>query len=57
MARQGTATLTPPPGFPAGIPIPQQAFRNWSLEIVVENVWTSFGPYPRRRGDPRQLGP
>ncbi|MFI0219393.1 hypothetical protein [Streptomyces lydicus] len=57
MARQGTATLTPPPGFPAGIPLSQQAFRNWSLEIVVENVWTSFGPYPRRRGDPRQLGP
>ena len=30
-----------PPNFPASIPLSQQAFQNWSGEIVVSNVWTA----------------
>ncbi|GAA2617547.1 cholesterol oxidase substrate-binding domain-containing protein [Streptomyces tubercidicus] len=45
-AGSAAATLTPPPDFPAGIPLAQQAFRNWSLEIVVEGVWTASARTP-----------
>ncbi|WP_030410193.1 cholesterol oxidase substrate-binding domain-containing protein [Streptomyces sp. NRRL S-1448] len=45
-AGSAAATLTPPPGFPTGIPLSQQAFRNWSLEIVVEDVWTAAARTP-----------
>lgn len=45
-AGSAAATLSPPPDFPAGIPLSQQAFRNWSLEIVVENVWTASARTP-----------
>ncbi|MGW2917903.1 cholesterol oxidase substrate-binding domain-containing protein [Streptomyces angustmyceticus] len=45
-AGSAAATLTPPPDFPAGIPLSQQAFRNWSLEIVIEGVWTASARTP-----------
>ncbi|MER7156047.1 FAD-binding protein, partial [Streptomyces lydicus] len=45
-AGSAASTLTPPPDFPAGIPLAQQTFRNWSLEIVVENVWTAAARTP-----------
>lgn len=34
------STLSPPPGFPSSIPLYQQAFQNWSGEIVLEDAWT-----------------
>ena len=34
------STLTPPPNFPASIALYQQAFQNWSGEIVLEKAWT-----------------
>ena len=34
------ATLAPPTGLPASIPCYQQAFQNWSGEILVQDVWT-----------------
>ncbi len=33
-------TLPTPPNFPSSIPLYQQAFQNWSGEIVLENAWT-----------------
>jgi FAD/FMN-containing dehydrogenase len=45
-AGSAASTLAPPPGFPPGIPLVQQAFRNWSLEIIVENVWTAVPRTP-----------
>ena len=45
-AGSAATTLAPPPGFPAGIPLSQQAFRNWSLEIIVEGVWTASARTP-----------
>lgn len=35
------STLAPPPDFPAGIPLSQQAYANWSKEIVLDRVWTA----------------
>lgn len=35
------STLAPPPAFPAGIPLSQQAYANWSKEIVLDSVWTA----------------
>ena len=35
------STLAPPPDFPAGIPLSQQAYANWSKEIVLDHVWTA----------------
>ncbi|NMM83648.1 FAD-linked oxidase [Rhodococcus sp. SRB_17] len=35
------STLAPPPEFPAGIPLSQQAYTNWSKEIVLDSVWTA----------------
>lgn len=29
-----------PPGFPAGIPVKQETFENWALDIKVPNLWT-----------------
>lgn len=29
-----------PPGFPAGVELYRQAYRNWAGEIVVQDVWT-----------------
>jgi FAD/FMN-containing dehydrogenase len=29
-----------PPGFPAGISLYRQAFENWALEIIVDDLWT-----------------
>lgn len=37
------ATLPTPPNFPAGIPLYQQAYQNWSEEITIEAAWT-FAP-------------
>ncbi|MDI9918865.1 cholesterol oxidase substrate-binding domain-containing protein [Rhodococcus sp. IEGM 1379] len=35
------STLVSPPEFPAGIPLSQQAYANWSKEIVLDSVWTA----------------
>ncbi|GAB2588376.1 cholesterol oxidase substrate-binding domain-containing protein [Streptomyces capparidis] len=45
-AGAAAGTLAVPPGFPAGIPLAQQVFRNWSLETVVEGVWTATARTP-----------
>jgi FAD/FMN-containing dehydrogenase len=34
------ATATPPPNFPASIPVYQQAYQNWAGMIVIDDVWT-----------------
>ena len=34
------AALPTPPTFPSGIPLYQQAYKNWSGEIAVDGVWT-----------------
>ena len=34
------STLSMPPNFPPSIALYQQAFQNWSGEIVLENAWT-----------------
>ena len=39
-AASAQSTLTAPAGFPSSIPLYQQAFQNWSGEIVLENAWT-----------------
>lgn len=39
-AASADSTLPIPPGFPTSIPLYQQAFANWSGEIVLENAWT-----------------
>ena len=33
-------TCTPPPNFPNGIELFQQAFENWSKGIVIDDLWT-----------------
>jgi hypothetical protein len=38
-AASAQSTLAPPPNFPSSIPLYQQAFQNWSGEIVLENAW------------------
>ena len=37
----GATTIPSPPGFPSTISLYQQAYQNWSGEIVVQNVWTA----------------
>ena len=39
-AASAQSTLSTPPDFPSTIPLYQQAFQNWSGEIVLENAWT-----------------
>ena len=39
-AANGLSTLPLPPNFPTSIPLYQQAFQNWSEEIVLEDAWT-----------------
>jgi FAD/FMN-containing dehydrogenase len=39
-AASAHSTLNPPPNFPSSIALYQQAFQNWSGEIVLENAWT-----------------
>ena len=39
-AASAQSTLAVPPNFPTSIPLYQQAFQNWSGEIVLENAWT-----------------
>lgn len=39
-AASAQSTLTTPPNFPSSIPLYQQAFQNWSGEIVLQNAWT-----------------
>ncbi|MEV6110352.1 cholesterol oxidase substrate-binding domain-containing protein [Streptomyces sp. NPDC051940] len=46
-AGSAAATLAVPPAFPAGIPLAQQTFRNWSREILVEGVWTATARTPQ----------
>ena len=35
------ATLPSPAAFPAGVTLYQQAYQNWSGEILIQNVWTA----------------
>src|SRR5271163_1597865 len=39
-AASADSTLAPPPNFPPSIPLYQQAFQNWSGEIVLDDAWT-----------------
>ena len=39
-AGSADSTLPTPPGFPSSIPLYQQAFQNWSEEIVLDDAWT-----------------
>jgi FAD/FMN-containing dehydrogenase len=39
-AASAQSTLSAPPNFPSSIALYQQAFGNWSGEIVLENAWT-----------------
>ncbi len=39
-AASADSTLPPPPNFPPTIPLYQQAFQNWSGEIVLDDAWT-----------------
>jgi FAD/FMN-containing dehydrogenase len=39
-AASAESTLPTPPNFPSTIPLYQQAFQNWSGEIVLEDAWT-----------------
>ncbi|MCK0092999.1 FAD-binding protein [Rhodococcus sp. F64268] len=34
------ATLPAPPSFPEGIDLYQQAYQNWSKEIMLDSIWT-----------------
>ncbi|MEY9940401.1 cholesterol oxidase substrate-binding domain-containing protein [Streptacidiphilus sp. MAP5-3] len=40
-AASAATTIPAPPQFPAGIPLYQQTFQNWSEEITVEGLWTA----------------
>src|SRR5580692_4768035 len=42
------STLAAPPEFPGEIPLYQQAFENWSEEIMLEDAWTCA---PRNAAD------
>lgn len=44
----GTATLPAPPDFPTDIELAQQAYQNWSKEIMLDATWTAF---PKNAGD------
>jgi FAD/FMN-containing dehydrogenase len=39
-AASAESTLPPPPNFPPAIRLYQQAFQNWSGEIVLDDAWT-----------------
>ena len=39
-AASADSTIPAPPNFPSSIPLYQQAFQNWSGEIVLEDAWT-----------------
>jgi FAD/FMN-containing dehydrogenase len=39
-AASAQSTMAPPLNFPPGLSLYQQAFQNWSGEIVVEQAWT-----------------
>lgn len=41
VAAQAQSAISPPAGFPATPALYRQAFRNWSGEIAVKNVWTA----------------
>jgi FAD/FMN-containing dehydrogenase len=41
------ATLTPPPDFPASIPLSQQAYQNWSEQTSFDAVWTATPAGPQ----------
>jgi FAD/FMN-containing dehydrogenase len=38
--REASAQSPAPPGFPPSVPLYRQAFRNWSGETVVDDLWT-----------------
>jgi FAD/FMN-containing dehydrogenase len=39
-AASAQSTLSPPPNFPSTIGLYQQAFENWSGDVVLESAWT-----------------
>jgi FAD/FMN-containing dehydrogenase len=39
-AGSSQASCAVPPGFPSSIPLYQQAYQNWSEEIVIDALWT-----------------
>ncbi|GAA4964748.1 cholesterol oxidase substrate-binding domain-containing protein [Yinghuangia aomiensis] len=41
------AATPAPPGFPAGIPLGLQQYKNWSGEIVIDDVWTAVPATPQ----------
>ncbi|MFF0814676.1 cholesterol oxidase substrate-binding domain-containing protein [Rhodococcus sp. NPDC003318] len=44
----GGATLPAPPDFPSDIDLAQQAYQNWSKEIMLDSTWTAT---PKNSGD------
>ncbi|TJZ76830.1 FAD-binding protein [Rhodococcus oryzae] len=42
----GGPTLPAPPNFPDGIELAQQAYQNWSKEIMLDSVWTCHPKSP-----------
>jgi FAD/FMN-containing dehydrogenase len=42
----GGPTLPAPPSFPDGIELAQQAYQNWSKEIMLDSVWTCHPKSP-----------
>ena len=43
---RASAATAAPPGFPAGIPLYQQAWRNWAGELAVDSIWTATPASP-----------
>ena len=39
-ALAGSIDADPPPGFPSGVDLFRERFRNWSRGIVVDDLWT-----------------
>jgi FAD/FMN-containing dehydrogenase len=46
-AASAASTLQVPPGFPASVPLSQQAFQNWSEQITIEDAWTATPATPQ----------
>jgi FAD/FMN-containing dehydrogenase len=40
------STIPTPPNFPAGIPLYQQTYQNWSQQATIDNVWTATPATP-----------
>ena len=46
-AAMASGACPPPPNFPAGIDVFLQAFRNWSGEISIDQLWTATATSPQ----------